>query len=129
MSVTGWVVDQAQLSLTRWVVTTAVWNLGQLVGLLGSDMTPNLDRGWFHQMYGLMIAIGFLTGMQLGLREARRIDIGEKKNFDQFILDLTFWILIVAMIGTARNAPGMPQRNHHSSTPMRMLNQCAASRT
>jgi len=57
MSVTGWVVDQAQLSLTRWVVTTAVWNLGQLVGLLGSDMTPNLDRRWFLQMYGLMTEI------------------------------------------------------------------------
>src|SRR5687767_4725329 len=50
--------------------------------------------------YGLMIAVGFLIGMQLGLREARRIDLGEKKNFDQFIQDLTFWILIVAMVGS-----------------------------
>lgn len=50
--------------------------------------------------YGLMIAIGFLLGMQLGLREARRIDVSDKRNYDQFIMDLTFWILIVAMIGS-----------------------------
>jgi hypothetical protein len=58
LDVGGWVADQAQLSLTRWVVTSAVWNLGQLVGLLGSGMTPNLDGHWFRQMYGLMTAIG-----------------------------------------------------------------------
>jgi hypothetical protein len=57
LDVTGWVADQAQLSLTRWVVTSAVWNLGQLVGLLGHGMTPNLDGHWFHQMYGLMIGM------------------------------------------------------------------------
>lgn len=50
--------------------------------------------------YGLMIALGFLIGMQLGLREARRIDLSEKRDFDQFIMDLTFWILIVAMVGS-----------------------------
>jgi hypothetical protein len=57
MDVTSWVADQAQLSLTRWVVTSAVWDLGQVVGLLGNDMTPNLDGHWFRQMYGLMIAM------------------------------------------------------------------------
>jgi hypothetical protein len=57
MDVSGWVADQAQLSLTRWVVTSAVWNLGQVVGLLGHGMTPNLDGHWFHQMYGLMIGM------------------------------------------------------------------------
>jgi len=31
MDVTSWVADQAQLSLTRWVVTGAVWDLGQVV--------------------------------------------------------------------------------------------------
>jgi phosphatidylglycerol---prolipoprotein diacylglyceryl transferase len=50
--------------------------------------------------YGLMIALGFLIGMQLGVREARRIDVADKKTFDQFIMDLTFWILLVAMAGS-----------------------------
>jgi len=49
--------------------------------------------------YGLMIALGFMIGMQLGVREARRVDLSEKGDFDQFILDLTFWILIAAMVG------------------------------
>ena len=49
--------------------------------------------------YGLMIALGFMIGMQLGTREARRVDLSEQGGFDQFILDLTFWILIVSMIG------------------------------
>ena len=46
-----------------------------------------------------MIAIGFMVGMQLAAREARRIDVDAKGDFDQFILDLTFWILIVSMLG------------------------------
>ncbi|MEL6185841.1 MAG: prolipoprotein diacylglyceryl transferase [Myxococcota bacterium] len=49
--------------------------------------------------YGLMIAIGFLVGTQLGAREARRVDLDGKGRFDQFILDLTFWILLVSMAG------------------------------
>lgn len=56
--------------------------------------------GFFNvHTYGLMIALGFMIGMQLGTREARRVDLSEEGGFDQFILDLTFWILIVAMIG------------------------------
>ncbi|MEQ8278077.1 MAG: prolipoprotein diacylglyceryl transferase [Deltaproteobacteria bacterium] len=50
--------------------------------------------------YGLMIALGFLIGMNLGAREARRIDLSTEGNFDQFILDLTFWILIAAIAGS-----------------------------
>ena len=49
--------------------------------------------------YGLMIAAGFLIGMQLGAREARRVDTSAGGRYDQFILDLTFWILIAAMVG------------------------------
>jgi phosphatidylglycerol---prolipoprotein diacylglyceryl transferase len=71
--------------------------------------------------YGLMIAIGFLTGMQLGLREARRIDINEKKNFDQFILDLTFWILIVAMVGSRVLFILVEWENDYSKDPLKML--------
>ena len=57
LDVSGWVADQAQLSLTRWVVTSAVWNLGQVVGLLGSGTTPNLGGHWFGQLYRLMVAM------------------------------------------------------------------------
>ncbi len=49
--------------------------------------------------YGLMIALGFMIGMQLGVREARRVDTSKDRDFDKFILDLTFWILIAAMVG------------------------------
>src|SRR6188472_390546 len=50
--------------------------------------------------YGLMIAIAFLVGMQLAQREAKRVDLSEARDFDQFVLDLCFWILIVSMIGS-----------------------------
>ena len=49
--------------------------------------------------YGLMIALGFFVGMQLAAREARRVDLSEKGGFDQFILDLCFWILLSAIAG------------------------------
>jgi phosphatidylglycerol:prolipoprotein diacylglycerol transferase len=49
--------------------------------------------------YGLMVALGFAVGMQLGVREARRIDQSPKQDYDQFILDLTFWILVAAIVG------------------------------
>lgn len=49
--------------------------------------------------YGLMIAIAFLVGMQLSVREAKRVMATGEKDFDKFILDLTFWILIAAMVG------------------------------
>jgi phosphatidylglycerol:prolipoprotein diacylglycerol transferase len=56
--------------------------------------------GFFNlHTYGLMIALGFMIGMQLGTREARRVDLSDEGGYDQFILDLTFWILIVAMVG------------------------------
>ncbi|NJK88954.1 MAG: prolipoprotein diacylglyceryl transferase [Myxococcales bacterium] len=60
-----------------------------------------IDFFGFFQLhtYGLMIALGFLIGMQLAVREARRVDLSEKRDFDQFILDLTFWILVAAMLG------------------------------
>lgn len=71
--------------------------------------------------YGLMIAIGFLLGMQLGLREARRIDVSEKKNFDQFIMDLTFWILIVAMIGSRILFILVEWRSDYSRDPLKIF--------
>lgn len=57
--------------------------------------------GFFNiHTYGLMIALGFLVGMQLAVREARRVDTSKEGNYDQFVLDLTFWILIAAIIGS-----------------------------
>lgn len=53
----------------------------------------------FLHTYGLMIALGFLIGMQLAAREAARVDIGDSGGFNAFVQDLTFWILIAAMIG------------------------------
>ena len=49
--------------------------------------------------YGLMIALGFLVGMQLSAREALRIDLYKNSKFDQFVLDLIFGILISSMLG------------------------------
>lgn len=60
-----------------------------------------IDFGIFKlHTYGLMIAIAFLVGMQLGTREARRVDLSPGRKFDQFILDLCFWILVVSMVGS-----------------------------
>lgn len=57
--------------------------------------------GFFNiHTYGLMIACGFLVGMQLAVREARRVDTSKAGNYDQFVLDLTFWILIAAIVGS-----------------------------
>jgi hypothetical protein len=55
--VSAWVTDQVQLSLTRWVVESAVWDLGQLSGLLGQGTTPDLESRWFRQTYGLMVGL------------------------------------------------------------------------
>ena len=49
--------------------------------------------------YGLMIALGFLVGMQLSAREARRVDLYKDSKYEQFVLDLIFGILISSMIG------------------------------
>ncbi|MBO0687665.1 MAG: hypothetical protein J2P45_31340, partial [Candidatus Dormibacteraeota bacterium] len=57
LDVQSWLSDQAQLSLTRWVTDSAVWNIGQLTGLLGDSMTPNLDSHWFRLTYGLMVGM------------------------------------------------------------------------
>lgn len=49
--------------------------------------------------YGLMIAIAFLVGMQLGAREARSIDVDEPQTLEKFFLDLSMRILLSAMVG------------------------------
>ena len=63
------------------------------ISLFGNTYHPTLS------VYGLMIALGFMIGAQLGVREARRIDTSKERNFDLFINDLTFWILVAAIVG------------------------------
>jgi phosphatidylglycerol:prolipoprotein diacylglycerol transferase len=70
-------------------------DFGWLWSLFGADPANAFKL----HTYGLMIALGFLVGMQLGAREARRIDVSKEGGFDQFILDLTFWILVVSIVG------------------------------
>ena len=70
--------------------------------------------------YGLMIALGFMIGMQLGVREAKRIDQSEKGNFDQFITDLTFWILVAAIVG-ARVLFVIVEWDRYADDPIKIL--------
>lgn len=70
-------------------------DFGWLWSILGLDPS----NAWRIHTYGVMIALGFLVGMQLAAREARRIDISEKGGFDTFIADLTFGILLAAIAG------------------------------
>ena len=77
--------------------------------------------GWFNlHTYGLMIAAGFLIGIQLGVREARRIDVSKAGRYDQFILDLTFWILIAAMFG-ARVLFVIVEQDDYARDPLKIL--------
>ena len=70
-------------------------DFGWLWSILGLDPT----NAWRIHTYGVMIALGFLIGMQLAAREARRIDFSEKGGFDNFIADLTFGILLSGIAG------------------------------
>lgn len=51
-------------------------------------------------IYGVMIALAFLVGMQLAAREARRVDTSPRRDLDKFVLDLCFYILLVSMAGS-----------------------------
>src|SRR5205814_1197736 len=71
--------------------------------------------------YGLMIAIAFLVGMQLAVREARRVDLSEARDFEQFVLDLCFWILVVAMIGARLLFIIVNWGKEYSSDPLKIF--------
>jgi phosphatidylglycerol---prolipoprotein diacylglyceryl transferase len=90
------------------------------------DFTPILHAIGINQefklhTYGLMIAIGFLIGMQLAVREARRVDVSEKRDFDQFVMDLTFWILIVSMIGSRLLFIIVEWKGEYSRDPLKIF--------
>ncbi|MBX2810851.1 MAG: prolipoprotein diacylglyceryl transferase [Myxococcales bacterium] len=70
-------------------------DFGWLWSLAGFDPAG----AWRIHTYGMMIAIGFIVGMQLAAREARRIDVSDKGGFDDFIADLTFWLVISGIAG------------------------------
>ena len=81
-----------------------------------------IDFGFFKlHTYGLMMAIAFMVGMQLAVREARRIDLSKKRDFDQFILDLCFWILISALIGSRIVFIMVNWEQDYSNDPLKMF--------
>lgn len=71
--------------------------------------------------YGLMIAMGFLVGMQLAVREARRVDTSRAGNYDQFVLDLTFWILIAAIVGSRVLFIIVEWKQTYAHDPLKMI--------
>lgn len=72
-------------------------------------------------IYGVMIALAFLVGMQLAAREARRVDTSPNRDLDKFILDLCFWILIVSMIGSRVYFIMVNWGTEYSRDPMKMF--------
>ncbi len=71
--------------------------------------------------YSVMVALGFLVGMQLAAREARRVDFTEEKKEDQFILDLTFWILLAAIVGARILFVIVEWDERYSKDPLKIL--------
>ncbi len=66
------------------------------LGFLGTLASVGLHQLRFIQLhtYGVLVAIGFLVGIVLAVREAQRIGENSER-----ILDLAFWLLIAAMVG------------------------------
>ncbi len=81
-----------------------------------------IDFGFFKlHTYGLMMAIAFLVGMQLATREARRLDLSVERRFDQFILDLCFWILIAGMVGSRILYIATNWENDYAGDPLKVF--------
>ncbi|MBN2361306.1 MAG: prolipoprotein diacylglyceryl transferase, partial [Deltaproteobacteria bacterium] len=49
---------------------------------------------WPLHTYGVLIAVGFIVGIGLGVREARR-----QGEYEDEVLDFAFWALVGGMIG------------------------------
>jgi phosphatidylglycerol:prolipoprotein diacylglycerol transferase len=80
------------------------------------------DFGFFKlHTYGLMMATAFMVGMQLAVRDARRIDLSPKRNFDQFILDLSFWLLIAGLVGSRIVFIMVNWEQDYSKDPLKMF--------
>ena len=52
-------------------------------------------KGIYVHSYGVMLAIGFMVGISIAVKEGKRIDVDPEK-----ILNMTFFILIAAIIGS-----------------------------
>lgn len=73
-----------------WLATLSTLGFALILAGVG------LGRLRFVQLhsYGVLIAVGFLVGIILAVREARRVGEDAER-----ILDLAFWVLIAAMLG------------------------------
>ena len=73
-----------------WLATVAALGFALVLGGVG------MGRLSFIQLhtYGVLVAIGFLLGIILAVREARRVGEDPER-----ILDLAFWLLLAAMLG------------------------------
>ena len=81
-----------------------------------------IDFGFFKlHTYGLMMAIAFMVGMQLAVRAARRIDLSPKRDFDQFVLDLCFWLLISGLVGSRIVFIMVNWEQDYSNDPLKMF--------
>jgi phosphatidylglycerol:prolipoprotein diacylglycerol transferase len=77
--------DDGVVSVVLVVALGVLWR----AGLLDADLLVPLDT------YGLLIATGFITGIWLAQREGRR-----RGQDPERIADLTFWILVAALVGS-----------------------------
>ncbi|MCB9637502.1 MAG: prolipoprotein diacylglyceryl transferase [Myxococcales bacterium] len=73
-----------------WLGTVAALCFAVILGGVG---TGRLSVIKLHT-YGVLVAIGFLLGIILAVREARRVGEDPER-----ILDLAFWLLLAAMVG------------------------------
>ncbi|MEM1008705.1 MAG: prolipoprotein diacylglyceryl transferase [Myxococcota bacterium] len=62
--------------------------------VLGGVAAGRFQRPIKLHTYGVLVAVGFLLGIILSLREAKRVGEDPEK-----ILDLAFWLLLAAMVG------------------------------
>ncbi len=85
-------VSFLQVLKDDWVVSAVMVAIGGMVwmkGLLDQEVRLPLHA------YGLLIATGFIVGIALAQREARR-----RGQDPERVADLAFWILIAALVGS-----------------------------
>jgi phosphatidylglycerol:prolipoprotein diacylglycerol transferase len=74
-----------------WLTSIASLILGGALALVGLVALGEVKL----HTYGVMIAVAFLVGILLTIREGRRIGLDADR-----VLDLAFWILIFSMVGS-----------------------------
>lgn len=100
-AVAAWVVytrgDDSQMGTYGWPLVTLVGGSALLCWLVAKELIPELKPQPLPlHTYGLMIAVGFVSGLHLAGREAERSGFLKK---DQ-IYDVAFYILLAAMVGS-----------------------------